>query len=254
MGMPLAGWVLACFPGAIFPILLWAYLSGAMTRRERALSLAKVAKGAYSQYFQISEADLDRLAALRKGPYIWPVVLNFLMAAGLTAVSLLRAGMDLPLFPEWVELIRQNVGAHTIAGFWGAYLWGMYDSLVRFRSRSWTPNALHFTWLRLLLGAALGALAAIPFKTEYSPLVAFGLGAFPTDTLRRWLQALTEEKLKIGEKQVSLRPAWTTIQGVTTDVVERLADADIASPCQLACAEPLSLHCKTNIEWRTVLD
>jgi len=256
MTATLAGWLLACFPGAIYPILAWGYLRGTQERRARAVALAQRAEKSYQRNYLGTGAGetLDQVAALKRLPYAYPLVLTFLVATGFAAVSLVRAGIDLGLYEKWVDLIKK-VSINAIAGFWGAFLWGTYDSLSRFRSRSWTPNAIHFTWLRLLVGPALGTLAALPFAASYSPLVAFALGSFPTDALRRWAQSLAADKLKFAaDMQMPIRPPWSTIQGLTTEIVERLAEADISSPCHLACAEPVGLHSKTNIEWRTILD
>jgi hypothetical protein len=249
-----AAWVLVILPGAVYAVLVWAYLQGSYLRRMRTMELAQQAKDAYQKLLPEAQA-WGRLAELRAAPYLYPLALCMLVATAFSAISVVKAGMTLRLYEDWVKLIQTKIWGNALAGFWGAYVWGLYDCLTRFRSRSWTANSLHFTWLRLLVGPALGALAGYPFAKEYSPLVAFGLGSFPTDTLRRWLRDYVGQRLKIsGEADVPVRPAWTTIQGLNPEVIERLAEADITSPCHLACAEPVGLHNKTNIEWRTLLD
>ena len=250
-------WILSIAPGLIYFLLAWAYLSGLYYRRQRAISLARRAGSKYKKSYQIADPnkteDWYKLVELRKFPYVFPLSLTFLFATGLTVVSLMKANTEMGLGS--LKFLVQQVPLGAIAGFWGAYVWGIYDCLTRFRTRTWTANSQYFIWLRLMVGPALGALVGLPLKDSYSPLIAFGLGAFPAETLRNWLQGQVGQKLKIvSQPEVAIRPAWSTIQGLTQETIDRLREADVPSPCQLANSEPVGLNSRTSVEWKPLLD
>jgi hypothetical protein len=164
-----------------------------------------------------------------------------------------RAGFELGLASIGSPL--KDVSPTVIAGFWGGYVWGLYDCLKRFRVRTWTPHSQYFIWFRMLLGTALGAVAGLPLKVEYGPIVAFAIGSLPFDTIIKWLQSQASDRLKIqGQPDVAETPPWSAIEGVTQDTIDRLREADVPSLCHLAYTEPVSLNSRTSIEWQALLD
>ena len=253
-------WGSAFIPGLIYLLLAITYFNGFYMRRDRLLRLLRAtdAKRYYQRVYDIADSDSDTswniLADIRKAPYAVPLSICIVLATGFTVLSLMKVGLPLGFADKWYGF-AQKLPPYSIAGFWGAYVWGLYDCLMRMRVRNWTPSSLQFVWHRLIIGIALGSLAGIPFKESYSALVAFGLGTFPVDTLKKWLQGTVAQRLKITEAaQIEIKPSWSTIQGLSQDTIDRLVEADVGTPGQLATVDPVSLMTKTNLEWRMVLD
>jgi len=256
----LKAWLIAVAPGAVYFLLIFAYLRGLRERRDRAIALALPAQSNYEQVYRLSGRERDaghdvmnKLAELRVFPYHFPVVLTFVLMTALTAVSLVKAAFDLGV-GEWNTQI-QRVSGYALAGGWGGYVWGLYDCLRRFRIRTWTANSQYFIWFRIVLGTSLGGILVVPFTDSYAPLVAFGLGTFPAETLLKIVQGMVSDKIKYsGQPEIEVRPPWRTIEGLTQETIDRLREADVTSPCHLAYSEPVALNSRTNIEWRAMID
>lgn len=147
----------------------------------------------------------------------------------------------------------------SIASFFaafGAYLWGVYECLVRFRRRDWTPVLQHQIWLRIPIAMLLTYFIQDAFKDAFTNLVAFSIGAFPLDILRKFLHKYTSSKIiDLQGNEVKIEePHWEKLQGISAGVIERLTEVDIENTTQLAYCNPLELHIKTNIEWKVLLD
>jgi len=183
--------------------------------------------------------------------HVLPLVLCAVVTFFVSVTALCRAGFALGLPDATVSQLKQ-VPLVVLAGFAGAYVWGLWGCIERFRVVNWTPGFIHGLWVRTLLGGALASM--VPFPSGSELLAAFSLGVFPVATLRKWLQHQFGKKLGMGDEEEGAGPRWSVIQGVTPELIERLAEADVTTPTGLANADPFQLFLRTNIIWRHILD
>jgi hypothetical protein len=186
--------------------------------------------------------------------YVLPAALFFILTVSAVAISFLRAGVSMGLPPEFEALVR-GVPLAAIAGVAGAYLWGLFDILQRYRSEDMAPSPLHFIWLRLLVAPIVGALATSALVEPIASLAAFGVGTFPVKTLRNFAKTQAAEHLKIETTPVPAEaPTLHQLQGLTREVIERLEEENLRSVQHLANADPVRLLLRTNLEWKVILD
>jgi hypothetical protein len=199
---------------------------------------------------------VKELAPLRKAPYIFPIALIFLLATGFTAVSLVKAGVAVNLYSDWIQLIRSRVTGNAIAGFWGAYIGGLFETVRDADAISEPKLDAERTALRAaeIDGGAGGRRPGWLLHQRVHAHGGVCRWRLPVIRLWRWAVSTGSQVLKVSTTDTPIRAAWTTVQGLSQDIIDRLEEADITSPCHLARAEPVNLHLKTNIEWRTVLD
>lgn len=162
------------------------------------------------------------------------------------------------LATKWAKAIssESNNNAPVFFAAFGAYIWGVYDLLVRFRRFNWTPVIQHQIWLRIPIAMLLAYFIQDAFKDTFNNLVAFGIGTFPLDRLQKFLQKYVSSKLTdMQGNEIKLEaPQWEKLQGISPGIIERLTDVDIESTEQLAYSDPLKLYFKTNIDLRVLLD
>jgi len=185
--------------------------------------------------------------------YLLPVIVNMIVAAFVAILFLAKAGVTIGSEP--LTSLLQKVTKPALAGFVGAYLWGIYDILMRYRTMDLTPESMHNIWSRMLIAGFLGYIIAAGLKENVAVLVAFGLGAFPLRTLRNLLFNRVKKQLNMtltqpeGEKS-----ALHKIQGLSETVVNRLAEEGIDSVQHVANADPIKLLLRTNIDWNVLMD
>ena len=73
-------------------------------------------------------------------------------------------------------------------------------------------------------------------------------------TVRKWLRQRAAKAVGLDDEDEGAGPRWSTIQGITPELLDRLTEADVASPAALANADPFRLFLRTNISWRHILD
>jgi hypothetical protein len=186
--------------------------------------------------------------------YSLAVVLNAVFAFGLVLLALERAGLTCVGSVE-LQTAVSTIPPAVVAALAGAYLWGLYDALRRYRSVSLTPESLHFMWLRVAIAGAISPFVALTFQGGLATLIGFGLGAFPLGALLNFVQAQAAEKLKIkGQLYPSEEPTLQNIQGLTSSALDSLAEIGIESTEHLAYADPLKLFLRTNLPWKVILD
>jgi hypothetical protein len=141
------------------------------------------------------------------------------------------------------------------AGFWGAYTWGLYDLIVRFRSRDFTPAFAHSMWIRLLTSSLLAGFLGTAGRFGQNPLVDFGIGSLPTVEIVRWIQSFSRRHLGVRQQiEHAESPTLHHLQGATQTVINRLGEEGIESAHHLAYADPFLLYLRTNLPWVTIID
>jgi len=253
------GWALVLLPSLIYLMFFASYFLRGQARREHVERLLRVpyVRTFYLKAYRLEEGSAQDLAAQilpSWTQHVMPLVLCGLVALPLSIAAASVAKLPLGL-PSTIGSVANAIPVEVLAGCGGAYLWGIVASIERFRVLNWTPGFIHELWVRVLIGGGLGGLVGVPFKAEYAPLLAFSLGAFPSVTLRRWLRRRAAKIIGLEEVEAAApEPTWAAIQGIDAGLVERLEEADVASPTALANADPFQLLLRTNIPWRHLLD
>jgi hypothetical protein len=99
------------------------------------------------------------------------------------------------------------------------------------------------------------ATLSAPLLSQGLSLVAFGIGIFPLKDTFDLVRNLTKKHLKLlSTLRASDAPMLDKLQGLTADVIERLAEEGITSSVCLAYADPIKLFLKTNFEWSFLID
>lgn len=180
-------------------------------------------------------------------------IIPFILLAATSAVGLLATSISAD---AW---INPNPGgapypAIAISAFLGAYAWGVYDQIMRFRSEDFTPNDIYLCVFRILISVPLGYSMALFLNDSVGVGAAFLLGAFPTGTLfllaRRKLGKLWgETDTEHGEVS-----ELEQLQSVGRSNAERFHDEGITTVAELAWADPIKLTIETNREFSYVVD
>jgi hypothetical protein len=248
-------WLLTSMPCIIYLGFTVSYFLRGQARRGHVDTLLETAplRGSYAKAHQAGE----NAGALKTLPspkeHVIPLLLWCLVVFPVSVAAAIAAELPLGL-PAGITDNVHKLPVNVLAGFAGGYIWGLWACIERFRVANWTASFVHGLWVRMLLGGMLGALITVPWGTTYTPLLAFSMGAFPVATLRKWLRRRAAKIVGMTDDENAAGPEWSTIQGITPELLDRLEEADIASPTALANADPFQLFLRTNITWRHVLD
>lgn len=187
--------------------------------------------------------------------YVLPITINVVLTLSAGLLCLVKAGIDFPFLPHDLVLLVRSIPAVCIAGFGGAYIWGMYDLLRRFQQINLSPVSLHYIWLKLLLAPPLAYLLTLPLAGSLRNPIAFALMAIPVARIYDFMinQAKNGANLQWTSEPTE-GPTLGNLQGVTDTTVQILIDEGITSATQLALVDPFKLLLKTNLEWRVILD
>ena len=247
-------------PASVYPLLCFAYRGILKNKRFTIEGILSGKTQLYARAFGSESEDSkdisQRLFNFYYQPraYVVPVLILVAVAASASATVLIYAGISLGLPADLEALLAKTPGAF-IAGVAGAYTFGVYDVLLRYRSIDLTPISLHFVWLRLLIAPILATFVSAALKEPVSYLVALGIGAFPVKVLSDLTKREANKRLQLqagateGEK-----PRLHKLQGMSSDVINRLGEEGITSVQHVAQADPVSLLLRTSFEWKTILD
>jgi len=253
-------WLIVLAPGVPFFVLEISYgriLQQKRAELQRKFQTSERVASAYTQAYGVEALD-DALKEFHHWrTYIVPIILTSLIASTIMAIALAKIPADKALIdlglPNEVERKMILAPEVMIAGAAGAYLWGLYGLLKRYGSADVSSIVLHFTWLQIAIGAAVGAIAA-PYIFQLTPsllvLGAFVIGALPF----RRIDQLIKKTTGLADPKVDENPSMNLIQGLTPDVRQRLDDEDIDSVQRVAYTDPIRLLFRTNIEWNVILD
>ena len=273
MGITFLYWTVAVLPVLPFVVIFLAYRQVLQAKRatiDRVMRLPGIADR-YTAAFPAAEtstkSDMEHANATKPSDivktlfdlyyhwrsYIFAIALNGLITFAVTAYILIWAGIPLAQHSELPALAKSTLP--TVAfGFAGAYIWNFYDLLRRYRAVDLTPPAFHFSWLRLLVGCVVGPLIAADVPARAQAMIAFAVGVSPLPTLFQYFNDIAKRVgIKTGEIQAE-KPTLHNIQGVTKDVIGRLAEENIDSAEALAYSDPFKLFLKTDMEWAVIID
>jgi hypothetical protein len=256
-------WIIIFIPAALYLWLFFSYLQVVNNKRnelERILSRGGAMSRYISAYGSADEGP-EQVAArlLIRNNY---AILSYLRAFGFTAllttmasvVAVVRAGLPTALPSSLVNLITsaQSVPA-ILAGCAGAFVWGLYELLRRYRVGDLTPSAVYFTGIRLLVLSGVGPSLSTVLKTEFSWAIAFGV--ILLNTIADITAEPTRRALKLSPAATAIiDPLFLYVQGLTTEMIDRLSEAGIQNVQQLAFTDPLRLLVRTNLDWKVILD
>lgn len=243
-------------PALLYPALWIAYRQRLAQKRLELKSIMSM-EGNVDLYRKAFGGDPAMLFVKSFGvvAYAVPVVVNAVCVWILVVIVGVRHGLGV-----WPDAATQafiiSLPRAVVAALMGAFVWGMYDALRRYRAASLSPESLHFTWLRMLVGGAVAPFMSVLFSnSNVNDFLAFGIGSFPAKTLSDFIQGQVASKLQMTANAAPAEgPTLQELQGSTTALLDTLSEADIDSTQDLAYADPLKLFLRTNIPWATVLD
>ena len=184
-------WIIALMPAAFY---LWLYSSYVQVIRDKREAIRRLLArgGAMKQYTNAygtegDDAEQIALRVLKRNNYApvsyWrALVFTGSVTTAATALAIARAGLPIELPAGLIGFIRASPAIPSLlAGCAGAFVWGLYRMLRRYRVGDLTPSAIYFTGLRLMVLSGVGPALSTVLKSEFSWAIAFGLGALPLD-------------------------------------------------------------------------
>jgi hypothetical protein len=251
--MSIIAFATALAPALTYPLICWAYFSRIKQRQEEIEGLIRdETLTAYLNAYGPTPPVESFRRMYDPKRYLLPVALNvgtvllvaigFLTQRGFVEV---RAG-------ELTWLLFQ-IPPTMMAAFIGAYLWSHYEMLRRSSTVDLTPNLLMSLWLRLLLAGVLGYAASLAFQSPVDMLIALAVGVLPIAHMNDFVSTALRKRLGVDVGQRP-RSDLTALQGITPEVVERLAEDGICTVQHLALANPVRLLQRTYFEWTVILD
>jgi hypothetical protein len=138
----------------------------------------------------------------------------------------------------------------------GAYVWVTYDLIIRVRQNDVVTADINRASLRLLLALPFGfAISGLVPANFSAGALAFFVGAFPTDTVLKFMRRTAMVPLKLdGDSTGDNVHQLTAIDGISVPIAERLIDEGINTCLQLAYADPVALTIKSGMDFSFVLD
>lgn len=258
-------WILALIPALLYFWLYLSYLQVINDKRDELKGLL-TRGGAMQQYVkaygekgndpqQVASRILicNNYAPLS---YLRALLFTAFLTTAATAIAIARAGLPITLPSRLVEFLKASPAIPAmLAGCAGAFVWGLYELLRRYRVGDLTPSAIYFTGIRLLVLAAVGPALSTVLKKGFSWAIAFGLGVLPLNTIADVAAEPTRRALKIAAPEPPGQDKlFEVIQGLTPEMIDRLNEAGIDNAQQLAFTDPLRLLVRTNLGWKVILD
>jgi hypothetical protein len=208
----------------------------------------------------------------------WPNS-DFADSAGFAKEYDVRYGRSLFLFPvlllsvmlffstylgvSWVfshDWLGESEGTAKIAFFSlaGAYVWITYDLIIRARQNDIVPSDINRATLRLLVslpfGFAISAFTSGSTVTLSTGVLAFFVGAFPTDTVLKFMRRTAGGVLKLDADSTGDNvQQLTKIDGISVPIAERFIDEGVKTNLQLAYTDPVALTIKSGMDFSFIL-
>lgn len=161
---------------------------------------------------------------------------------------------------DWASA-QEGTAKIAILSLAGAYMWITYDLIFRARQNDIVTSDINRATLRLLIslpfGFAISAFAGVitgSTVTLSTGALAFLVGAFPTDTVLKFMRRTAGVQLKLdadtGEEGVQ---QLRKVEGITVPVAERFIDEGVKTLVQLAYADPIALSIRSGMDFSFVL-
>lgn len=159
---------------------------------------------------------------------------------------------------DWVAA-NDTGPAIAISSLAGAFVWVSYDLILRARQNDVVTSDINRATLRMLVSVPFGfAIAAfagvVGSATVTSSALAFFVGAFPTDSLLKFMRRTAGSRLSLdaGEGEEGIRQL-TTIPGISQPIAERLIDEGVKTILQLAYTDPIYLTIRSGMDFAFIL-
>ena len=175
----------------------------------------------------------------------------------------LRSGWALTfrgIFPAFAALQgaeRTLWPASFAYGFVGAYLACVLALIDGFRRYDLEPSLYYGVSFRIMFASFTAYVISRSgvFATDFTPLVAFGIGLFPLESTWSFITERAAKAIGAAEPEKQTGTELAKIQGLA-DVRnrQRLIDVGITTIQGLATADPLLLFFQTTFPLRTVVD
>jgi hypothetical protein len=258
-------WIVALLPAALYTWLYLSYLQVIQNKRDE-LKQILARGGAISKYVSAygNKDDNSEIVASRliirnnyaRMSYLRALVFTALVTTLAAVIGLARAGFPTGLPAIFTDFLKRSNGVPALlAGCAGAFVWGLYELLRRYRVGDLTPAAIYFTGIRTLVLAGVGPALSTVLKSEFSWAIAFGLGVIPLNTIADIAAQPTRKALGLAAPvSATVDPLITSVQGLTPEIFERIQEAGINNVQQLAFSDPLRLLVRTNLDWKVILD
>lgn len=145
----------------------------------------------------------------------------------------------------------------------GAYLWVVNDTIVRARQNDMVTSDINRATLRLFLAIPLGLAVSAPFSamlsgpasTTGAAALAFFVGAFPTETILKFMRRSASKYLFFDADASGANvEQLKLIDGINVTIAERLIDEGVNTVVQLAYSDPVSLTIKSGMDFSFILD
>jgi hypothetical protein len=210
-------------------------------------------EGTFATSKEFSE-EYDRRYGRRL--FMFPVLLFIVTVCFLSYLS-----MTWVFSHDW-SAAADGTGKIAIFSLAGAYIWITYDLIVRARQNDVMTSDVNRATLRLLVSLPFGfAISAFAGVVSGSPVtlstgtLAFLVGAFPTDTVLKFMRRTAGMPLKLdadttGDNVQQL----IKIDGVSVPIAERFIDEGVKTNLQLAYTDPIALTIKSGMDFAFILD
>jgi hypothetical protein len=212
-------------------------------------------------------AEFEAMYEFRYGRYrLWmPLTVLILVTFPLTFILAETAMGHLLLASggRWHELSANRQFDNLIAyppaaaaAVAGAYAWTVATFIAGATRYTLPPGLVATGALRIAIAAPLGyAVTAFLGRdhVSFAPAVAFGLGAFPLDTIQLLFRRIFN-RLGLDIGTTDDKRQVTQLDGVDRVVADRLSDADISTIAQLAHCDPVQTSMRTNLDFDVVTD
>jgi len=251
--------ILVELPAVVFPFLFLAYLyrkKSKLLKFKNIFSQNAVIKEHYGNFkvgtneFCIKELFLS--INFSKKEYYFPLCALF-VTISICSISIMFLIGGIDLKSSYKPFLIKNEMAFA---FIGAFVWGVHDIVERIRILDLTPYSLNAVWIRILISGVIGRIIYdFGFESTYiSYMCAFAIGAFPISSLKYFIKKFANQWLKMGLSINEDNSNFKYINGINPVTKRRLIEENINCPENLAYADPVLLHLRTNIEWKFIID
>jgi len=180
---------------------------------------------------------------------------RFFLIPGLVYFLTMALSVVLTVF-SMIQPPGGSLGAPNpaIAAMAGAFMWCVNDQISRARRLDFSPSDLLWSALRMVIAIPLGYSFDALVQPVVASLVAFSLGAFPLSTLQVMLRRIAAKQLGTEDTAQQAADKIICLQGIDTDIVERLRNEDVTTISQLAYCDPVRLTMRSNLTFNFVVD